>query len=107
MAVTYLRGFIAGDTGATLCTWGLRNCNACHQYIGTSCAARSRTHLPQHLPASSVVLRHTGFGQAWETLVLFFLVDPEVESVVGTAEVAQRREWAHRVVDEAVDLRRW
>ncbi|KAH9486402.1 hypothetical protein JR316_0000466 [Psilocybe cubensis] len=33
MAVTYPRGFSAGDTGATLRTWGIRDGDSCHQPI--------------------------------------------------------------------------
>ena len=41
-----------------------------------------------------------------QTLVSFFLVDPEVQGVWGPAEVApQQRAWVRRAVDEAVDLR--
>ncbi|KAK0481479.1 hypothetical protein IW261DRAFT_1470891 [Armillaria novae-zelandiae] len=34
MAVTYPRGFNAGDNGATFRTWGMRDAAPCHQYIG-------------------------------------------------------------------------
>ena len=34
MAVTRPRGFIQDDTGAALRTWGIRDGNSCHQYIG-------------------------------------------------------------------------
>lgn len=35
MAVSYPRQFIAGDTGATLRTWGLNDGDGCQQYVGS------------------------------------------------------------------------
>ncbi|KAF5383344.1 hypothetical protein D9757_008414 [Collybiopsis confluens] len=35
MAVSYPRGFSAGDIGATMRTWGLRDGDPCHAYIGS------------------------------------------------------------------------
>ncbi|KAF5357430.1 hypothetical protein D9757_013333 [Collybiopsis confluens] len=35
MAVSYPRGFNAGDIGATMRTWGLRDGDSCHAYIGS------------------------------------------------------------------------
>lgn len=35
MAVSYPRQFIAGDTGATLRTWGLNDGDGCQQFIGS------------------------------------------------------------------------
>ena len=108
MAVAYPRGFIAGDAGATLRTWGLRDRDACHQYIGARPVqpglALTFPNIYQHRQSSFALLDPTKPGR--QTLVSFFLVDPEVEGVVGTAEVApQQREWAHRAMDEAVDPR--
>ena len=108
MAGAYPRGFIAGGTGVTLRTWGLRDRGAYHQYIGARPSvqpglALTFSNVYQHRQSSFALLDPTKLGR--QMLVSFFLVDPEVEGAVGTAEVApQQREWAHRGVDEAVDL---
>jgi len=108
MAVTYPRGFMAGDTGATLRTWGLRDGDACHQYVGArpvqTGLALTFPNIYQHRQSSFTLLDPTKPGR--QMLISFFLVDPEVQGVLGTAEVApQQREWVRRAVDEAVDPR--
>lgn len=108
MAVTYPRGFMAGDTGATLRTWGLRDGDPCHQYIGSRTVepalALTFPNIYQHRQTAFSLLDSTKPGH--QTIVSFFLVDPEIPGVLGTAEVApQQRDWIRMAMDEAVDKR--
>ena len=60
----------------------------------------------QHPQLSFTLLDQTRFGR--QTLVLFLLVDPEVEGVVGMAEVApqqQPEDWMHCMVEKVVDFK--
>jgi hypothetical protein len=93
MAVTYPRGFSAGDTGATLRTWGLRDGDSCHQHIG---------HVPIRSGLSIVFPniyqhRQTSFGlldpsrKGYLKVVKFFLVDPDITPVMSTAQVAPQQ----------------
>lgn len=51
MAVSYPRQFIAGDTGATLRTWGLNDGDGCQQFVGSMPIS---THpIPQAASSSS------------------------------------------------------
>jgi hypothetical protein len=108
MAVTAPRGFSAGDTGATLRTWGFEDGDSCHQYIGhvpiQAGAGLAFPNIYQH--------RETPFRlkdpskEGHQTIVAFFLIDPEIQPVVSTTTVApQQREWITRAMDESLDPR--
>ncbi|KAJ7584342.1 hypothetical protein C8J56DRAFT_950766 [Mycena floridula] len=105
MAVTYPRGFNAGDSGATLRTWGLRDGDSCHQHIG-SVAARPGLGLVfpniyQH--------RYTSFKlvdlekEGHQTVVTFMLVDPDIQPIISTAKVPpQEKAWVARTLHETL-----
>jgi len=41
-----------------------------------------------------------------QTLVAFFLIDPEIQPIISTSKVApQQNEWIRRAVDESADVR--
>ncbi|KAG6899815.1 hypothetical protein C0993_006516, partial [Termitomyces sp. T159_Od127] len=105
MATTYPRRFAAGDNGATLRTWGLRDGDACHQHIGARALSAGQLLAFPNLYQSSL----SAFALADAarpgrlTLVRFGLVDPEVGGVVGTREVApQQAAWVREAVFEAL-----
>ncbi|KAF8167501.1 hypothetical protein B0H34DRAFT_682074 [Crassisporium funariophilum] len=108
MAVTYPRGFSAGDTGATLRTWGIRDGDSCHQYIGT---VPIRTGLSlvfpniyQHRQTTFTLTDPSKEGHL--TAVWFYLVDPEIKPIVSTAVVApQQKAWIHKALDNCLDSR--
>jgi hypothetical protein len=107
MAVTCPRG-LAGDEGAALRTWGFRNGDPCHQYIGS---VRSRTGLALVFP-NIYQHRHTPFRlldpsqEGHQTVVAFFLIDPEIQPVISTRSVGpQQKDWIARAVDECADVR--
>jgi hypothetical protein len=93
MAVNYPRGFSAGDTGATLRTWGMRDGDSCHQYIGSRPVhdglAIVFPNIYQHHQTSFTLLDSSKPGH--QTVIAFFLVDPEVQPVVSTAMVAPQQ----------------
>lgn len=108
MAVTYPRGFSAGDTGATLRTWGLRDGDSCHQHIGDipirSGLSTVFPNIYQH--------RQTSFGlldpsrKGYLKVVKFFLVDPDITPVVSTAQVApQQYEWISAALFDVLSSR--
>src|ERR1700722_6903140 len=108
MAVTYPRGFSPGDIGATMRTWGLTDGDSCHQYIGS---VHTRTGLGLVFP-NIYQHRHTPFQlldpskEGHQTVVSFFLVDPEIQPIISTSSVApQQEEWIRRALEESVDLR--
>ncbi|KAK7464477.1 hypothetical protein VKT23_006647 [Stygiomarasmius scandens] len=108
MAVTYPRGFTAGDSGATLRTWGLRDGDSCHQYIGS---VPIRTGLSVAFP-NIYQHRHTPFQLADPTkegrisMVSFFLIDPDIPPILSTSNVApQQKEWIRQALDEWLDER--
>ncbi|KAG6896769.1 hypothetical protein C0992_006284 [Termitomyces sp. T32_za158] len=101
MATTYPRRFAAGDNGATLRTWGLRDGDACHQHIGARALSAGLLLAFPNLYQTSLspftLADHTRAGRL--TLVRFGLVDPEVGGVVGTGEVAPQQEaWIREAV---------
>ncbi|GLB43595.1 putative protein of unknown function (DUF4246) [Lyophyllum shimeji] len=105
MAVTYPRGFAAGDAGATTRTWGLRNGDSCHQHIGSRPLAGGLAlvfpNLYQHRQTPFSLLDRTRPGHL--SVVRFWLVDPEIEPVVSTARVAPQQEsWIRDAVGEAL-----
>ncbi|KAF8226655.1 hypothetical protein L208DRAFT_350947 [Tricholoma matsutake] len=108
MAVNYPRGFSAGDTGATLRTWGLRDGDSCHQYIGSrpvhSGLAIVFPNIYQHRQTSFTLLNPSRPGH--QTVIAFFLVDPELQPIVSTAMVApQQKHWIKQALDESLDRR--
>ncbi|KAG5730161.1 hypothetical protein E4T56_gene10370, partial [Termitomyces sp. T112] len=105
MATTYPRRFAAGDNGATLRTWGLRDGDACHQHIGTRPLTPGLLLAFPNLYQSSLspfaLADPTRPGRL--TLVRFGLVDPEVGGVVCTGDVAPQQEaWIREAVYEAL-----
>ncbi|KAF8899281.1 hypothetical protein BD779DRAFT_1666979 [Infundibulicybe gibba] len=108
MAVTYPRGFPAGDTGATLRTWGLQDGDACHQHIG-SVPVRPGLgivfpNIYQHRQSSFTLADRSKTGQ--QTVIAFFLVDPDIPPIISTAQVPpQQRAWIHGAVRETLEPR--
>ncbi|KIK62232.1 hypothetical protein GYMLUDRAFT_42178 [Collybiopsis luxurians FD-317 M1] len=116
MAVSYPRGFTAGDTGATFRTWGLRDGDSCHAYIG-SVAIREGlaivfpniyqyrfTPLTPSKPTSET-------GDPSEpskfTVTSFLLVDPDlpVGTVISTRSVPpQQKGWMRQALVETLVL---
>ncbi|RDB19509.1 hypothetical protein Hypma_013474 [Hypsizygus marmoreus] len=107
MAVTYPRGFTAGDTGATLRTWGLRDGDACHQHIGSRAVHSGLgivfPNIYQHRQSPFSLADPTKSG--WQRVVAFWLVDPEVEVLSTRVVPPQQREWVREAVDVGVDRR--
>ncbi|KAG5349692.1 hypothetical protein C0989_002361, partial [Termitomyces sp. Mn162] len=105
MATTYPRRFAAGDNGATLRTWGLRDGDACHQHIGTRPLTPGLLLAFPNLYQSSLspfaLTDPARPGRL--TLVRFGLVDPEVGGVVCTGDVAPQQEaWIREAVYAAL-----
>ncbi|KAF4611701.1 hypothetical protein D9613_004111 [Agrocybe pediades] len=108
MAVTFPRGFTAGDTGATLRTWGVRDGDSCNQHIG---------HVPIR-PGLALVFpniyqhKQTAF-QLKDTsrdghlkAIWFYLVDPDIEPLPSTSRVGpQQKYWIHKALDDFLDER--
>lgn len=108
MAVTCPRGFIAGDSGAALRAWGVRDGDSCHQYIGDVPLRPGLSlvfpNIYQHRQTAFSLADPTKEGHI--TLVWFFLIDPEIEPIISTAVVApQQKEWIHKALDENLDSR--
>jgi hypothetical protein len=108
MAVNYPRGFSAGDTGATLRTWGMRDGDSCHQYIGSRPVQDGLAivfpNIYQYHQTSFTLLNPSKPGH--QTVIAFFLVDPDVQPIVSTAMVApQQKQWIGRALDESLDRR--
>lgn len=108
MAVTYPRGFSAGDAGATLRTWGIRDGDSCHQYIG---------EVPIY-PGLSLVFpniyqhQHTPFSLADPSRdghlsgIWLFLIDPEIKPITSTSTVGPQQEpWIRIALYESLDTR--
>lgn len=117
MAVSYPRQFIAGDTGATLRTWGLNDGDGCQQYVGSVPVARPPS--PASPPSSSEPTPSTvqdttppsthstasiAFPNIYQsqltpfrlldpsqdgriTVVSFLLADPDIRPLVSTSNV--------------------
>lgn len=106
MAVTFPRGFSAGDTGATLRTWGFRDGDSSHQYIGFV-PIRSGLNLVfpniyQHRQTSFQLADPSKEGHL--KIVRFFLVDPDIKPIISTSLVApQQKEWIHKAIDDNLD----
>ncbi|KAF9065382.1 hypothetical protein BDP27DRAFT_1424833 [Rhodocollybia butyracea] len=108
MAVSYPRGFHAGDSGATLRTWGLRDGDSCHQYIG-SVPIRDGfgvvfPNIYQHRYTPITLSDPSKTGNF--TVLSFGLVDPDIPSIISTANVGpQQKSWIRKALDEYVDVR--
>lgn len=108
MAVTYPRGFEAGDNGATTRAWGIRDGDSCHQYIGEVLLRPGLSlvfpNIYQHRQTKFSLVNPTRPGHI--TFVWFFLIDPEIRPIISTAVVApQQKEWIHRALNEYLDSR--
>lgn len=108
MAVTYPRGFSAGDVGATYRTWGLQDGDSCHQYIGFVPIYAGQgivfPNIYQHQQTPFKLADASKEGH--QTIVSFFLVDPDVHPVISTSSVApQQREWIKQAVFDHIDAR--
>lgn len=108
MAVTYPRGFAAGDSGATLRAWGIRDGDSCHQYLGDVPLRPGLSlvfpNIYQHRQTAFSLADATRPGHI--TLVWFFLVDPEIKPIISTAIVApQQKEWIRKALDDHLDSR--
>lgn len=108
MAVTYPRGFSAGDAGATLRTWGLQDGDSCHQLIGaipiTTGLALVFPNIYQHSQTAFQLADASKDGHM--TVLQFLLVDCDIHPVISTGVVApQQKEWIRRAVDDSVDMR--
>ena len=94
MAVTYPRGFAAGDTGATLRTWGIRDGDSCHQYVGEVPIRQGLSltfpNIYQHQYSSFSLEDQSRDGHL--VGIWFFLVDPEIKPIVSTAAVGPQQE---------------
>ncbi|KXN90108.1 hypothetical protein AN958_05113 [Leucoagaricus sp. SymC.cos] len=105
MAVTYPRGFPAGDTGATLRTWGLNDGDACHQYIDETPLRTGLSlvfpNIYQHRQTPFKLLDPTREGRL--TLLMFYLIDPDIQPVVSTSSVSpQQKDWIQRALVTAL-----
>lgn len=108
MAVTYPRGFTAGDNGATLRAWGIKDGDSCHQYIGDVPLRPGLSlvfpNIYQHCQTAFSLADSTKAGHI--TFVWFYLVDPEIKPIISTAVVApQQKEWIRKALDESLDPR--
>jgi len=108
MAVTYPRGFSAGDAGATRRTWGIQDGDSCHQYLGGVPIRDGLSlvfpNIYQHRQTSFKLVDSSREGHL--TAVWFYLVDPEIKPIVSTSLVApQRKEWIRKAMDENLDKR--
>lgn len=95
MAVTYPRDFSAGDTGATLRTWGLHHHDPCNQELGAVVLrnghALSFPNIYQHRLAPFQLADPTRPGHL--TVLAFHLVDPDVRPILSTATVPPQQVW--------------
>ncbi|KAG6841735.1 hypothetical protein C0991_007621 [Blastosporella zonata] len=116
MATTYPRFFSAGDTGATLRTWGLHDHDASHQHIPSRPIVPSLAIAYPNLYQSSIspfsVLDPTRPGRL--TFIRIGLVDPEFSPptsdtdtlIPTTREVAPQQEsWMREVLSTALNAR--
>ncbi|KIM47728.1 hypothetical protein M413DRAFT_439404 [Hebeloma cylindrosporum] len=108
MAVTYPRGFSAGDTGATLRTWGIRDGDSCHQYIGGVSIREGLSvvfpNIYQHSMTPFTLGDPTKAGHL--TAVWFFLIDPDIKPIISTSLVGpQQKEWIGKALDDNLDTR--
>jgi hypothetical protein len=108
MAVTSPKRFHAGDTGATMRTWAMKDGDPCHQYIGSKLTS---TGLAIAFP-NIYQYRHSPFRlhdpskEGYQRLIAFYLVDPEIQPVISTSRVPpQQKSWIKAAVEESVDVR--
>ncbi|KAJ2936062.1 hypothetical protein H1R20_g1033, partial [Candolleomyces eurysporus] len=107
-AVSYPRGFLAGDTGATLRTWGITDGDACHQYIGSLPIRQNLSVTYPNIYQS----RHTPFRlldpdkPGRMTILTFLLVDPDIRPIISTSKVPPQQEaWIKQAVYDALTPR--
>ncbi|KAG6857317.1 hypothetical protein H0H87_006510 [Tephrocybe sp. NHM501043] len=116
MATTYPRHFSAGDTGATLRTWGLHDGDASHQHLPSR-------PIIKHLSIAYPNIYQTSLSPftlldpilpGRLTLIRILLIDPEFSPptpnthvfVPSTREVAPQQEsWIHEELDAALSAR--
>ncbi|KAG2022748.1 hypothetical protein CC2G_000475 [Coprinopsis cinerea AmutBmut pab1-1] len=101
MAVAHPRGFIPGDEGATLRTWGFMDGDPCHQYNGAvplrANLSVSYPNLYQHR-ISPLRLADT-YQPGRVTFVTFLLVDPDIQPIISTANVGpQQAQWIKKAL---------
>jgi hypothetical protein len=108
MAVTSPKRFHAGDTGATMRTWAMKDGDPCHQYIGSKptstglAVAFPNIYQYRHPPFRL----HNSSKEGHQRLVAFYLVDPEIQPVVSTSRVPpQQKSWIKAAVEESIDAR--
>ncbi|TFK26686.1 hypothetical protein FA15DRAFT_667162 [Coprinopsis marcescibilis] len=105
MAVAYPRGFLPGDEGATFRTWGLRDGDPCHQYVG-SVHLREKLSIAfpniyQHCLASLDLENPQRDGHL--ITLKFLLVDPEIHPILSTNNVApQQQLWIKKALYQAL-----
>ncbi|KAJ3575249.1 hypothetical protein NP233_g1217 [Leucocoprinus birnbaumii] len=105
MAVTYPRGFPAGDTGATSRTWGFNDGDACHQYIGQTPLRTGLSlvfpNIYQHRQSPFELVDPTREGRL--TLLMFYMIDPDIPPIISTGVVPpQQKEWIQKALIAAL-----
>ncbi|KAJ3786695.1 hypothetical protein GGU10DRAFT_350982 [Lentinula aff. detonsa] len=108
MAISYPRGFHAGDTGATLRTWGFKDGDSCHQYIGSIPIRQGLAvvfpNIYQHKFTPITLGDISRPGKI--TVLSFLLVDPDILPIISTANVApQQKAWIQKVLDDCLHPR--
>ncbi|KAG7452093.1 uncharacterized protein BT62DRAFT_960127 [Guyanagaster necrorhizus] len=108
MAVTYPRGFNAGDNGATFRTWGMRDAAPCHQYIGNvpiyqgTAIVFPNIYQYRHTPIQLADPRKPGHRR----MISFLLVDPDIPPIPSTSNVPpQQKAWIREALDSFLDVR--
>ncbi|KII93280.1 hypothetical protein PLICRDRAFT_121679, partial [Plicaturopsis crispa FD-325 SS-3] len=108
MAVTSPRGFSAGDTGATVRTWGFQDGEAQVQQVGSAPLRAgfgiAFPNIYQHRSTPLHLLDPTKEGH--QTVLTLFLVDPEIQPIISTSRVPpQQKGWIRRAVEDSADAR--
>lgn len=108
MAVTSPRGFSAGDTGATVRTWGFQDGEAQVQQVGSAPLRAgfgiAFPNIYQHRSTPLHLLDPTKEGH--QTVLTLFLVDPEIQPIISTSRVPPQQEgWIRRAVEDFADAR--
>jgi len=104
MAVTYPRGFVAGDTGATVRTWGLQDGDPCHQHVGGVCLRPGLAvvfpNIYQHRLAPFQLQSPSFPGRL--TILSFYISDPDVFPITSTKIVSpQQEDWIKKALWES------
>jgi hypothetical protein len=108
MAVTSPKRFQAGDTGATMRTWAMKDGDPCHQYIGskptTTGLAIAFPNIYQHRQPPFRLCNPLKEGH--QRVVAFYLVDPDIQPVISTLRVPpQQKSWVKAAVEDSIDAR--